>query len=269
MSLPPTPAGSAGTAATPKVLHTWTQDLRTHLHVHALVPCGALNAEGQWVTPKRGERFLFPVHALSRVFRGKFMAALSAAEWDGRLAKDPQPEASTRVERRRRLLRHDWVVYAKTALHGAAQVLDYLSRYTHRVAVSEERIVGIRGKDVLLRVRADSTGGKRCVRIDGPSFIARFLTHVLPKGFKRIRHYGWLGPAHKRERLAAARAALAMPAPNPIAAEQAADFMPRVARIDIDRCQHCHLGRWRIVQTLPPTLRWRAAPPIATARAPP
>lgn len=251
------------------VLHTWTQDLRTHLHVHALVPCGALTAEGQWVSPRRAERFLFPVRALSKVFRGKFMAALSAAEQNGVLDKDPQAGRMQRAARRARLLRHDWVVYAKTALHGAVEVLDYLSRYTYRVAVSDERILAIRGDDVLLRVRADATGGKRCVRIDGHTFIERFLTHVLPKGYKRIRHYGWLGPAHKRERLARAQRALAMPAPNPIAIEQTAEFMQRVAQIDIDRCRHCHIGRWRIVQTLHPTLRRRAAPPIATARAPP
>ena len=207
------------------VLHTWTQDLRTHLHVHALVPCGALGEAGQWLTPTRGERFLFPVHALSKVFRGKFMAALTKAEKSGGLPKDPQASVSQRAARRARLLRHDWVVYAKTALRGAGEVLDYLARYTYRVAVSDERILAIRGDDVLLRVRADDTGGKRCVRIDGQTFIERFLTHVLPQGYKRIRHYGWLGPAHKRERLARARRALAMPAPNPIAIEQAAEFM--------------------------------------------
>lgn len=251
------------------VLHTWTQDLRTHLHVHALVPCGALGEAGQWLTPKRGERFLFPVHALSKVFRGKVMAALIAAEQAGVLDQDPQADPLQRARRRARLKRHDWVVYAKTALRGPAEVLDYLSRYTYRVAVSEERILAIRGNEVLLRVRADHTGTKRCARIDGPTFIGRFLTHVLPKGFKRIRHYGWLGPAHKRERLALARRALAMPAPNPLAIEAAGDFMRRVAKIDIERCPHCHIGHWRLVRTLPSTLGRRPPPPLATARAPP
>ena len=97
----------------------------------------------------------------------------------------------------RQLMRHGWVVYAKTPLAGPEVVLDYLSRYTHRVAVSNERIVGIDAQGVRLRVRADDHGGKRTVHIDGQTFIARFLQHVLPPGFKRIRHYGLLSPAVK------------------------------------------------------------------------
>ena len=251
------------------VLHTWTQDLRRHIHVHALVPCGALGEDGHWRMPTRSERFLFPVHALSRVFRGKFLAALHSAERGGQLPGDPQSEVSARAERRRRLLRHDWVVYAKSALHGAGAVLDYLSRYTYRIAVSEERIVGIKGDDVLLRVRADGHGGKRCVRIDGTTFIDRFLSHVLPAGYKRIRHYGWLAPALKREQLSAVRAARALPAPNPIATEQADAFMRRVAQLDIHFCAHCGIGRWRNVQLQTASIARRSPASMQRARAPP
>lgn len=130
-------------------------------------------------------------------------------------------------------------------------MLDYLSRYTHRTAIGNERLVAIRGDEVLLRVRADERGGKRIVAVDGVQFVARFVQHVLPGGFKRIRHYGWLAPAAKTERLALARALLAMPAPNPRACEDAAAFMRRVAAIDVERCTHCHTGRWRCVQSLP------------------
>ena len=152
-------------------------------------------------------------------------------------------------------MRHDWVVYAKTPLAGPEVVLDYLSRYTHRVAVSNERIVGIDAKGVRLRVRADDQGGKRTVLIDGPTFIARFLQHVLPPGFKRIRHYGLLSPAVKPERLAHARAALAMPASNPRRCEDAAAFLQRVTGIEVSCCPHCRLGHWRTVQLLPPLAR--------------
>ena len=96
---------------------------------------------------------------------------------------------------------------------------------------------------------AANHGGKKTVRMGGVEFIGRFLQHVLPTGFKRIRHYGLLASAHKAQRLDAARAALAMPAPNPPAREAAADFMRRVASIDIEQCPHCH-ARWRLVQTL-------------------
>jgi hypothetical protein len=145
-----------GIGAFTLVLHTWTQDLRRHPHVHALMACGALKrttaADGTivpaWVGPKRSERFLFPVQALSRVFRGKFVDALTQAQAAGSLSADP---AGTENERRKRLTilrRHDWVVYAKTPLAGAAAVLDYLSRYTHRTAIGNERLVGISGVSV-------------------------------------------------------------------------------------------------------------------------
>ena len=161
------------------VLHTWTQDLRRHVHVHALMACGGLDADGRWCTPKRSPTFLFPVHALSRVFRGKVLDALRCASQAGELPLDPADTDVARQVRLKELTRHDWVVYAKTPLAGPEVVLDYLSRYTHRVAVSNERIVGIDAKGVRLRVRADANGGKRTVVIDGDTFIARFLQHVL------------------------------------------------------------------------------------------
>ncbi len=234
------------------VLHTWTQDLRRHVHLHVLIACGGLDEAGEWVEPKRDSRFLFPVHALSTVFRAKFLDALDAARDAGKLPRDPAADAKDYAERRRRLLKHPWVVYAKTPLGGPAEVLGYLSRYTHRTAISHERILAIRDGQVLLRVRADGKGGKKVIRIDGPDFIGRFLQHVLPPGFKRIRHYGLLSPARKGKRLAAAREALKAPAPSRAAVEAADAFMRRVAKIDIDKCPCCGQGTLRAVATLPP-----------------
>jgi hypothetical protein len=194
---------------------------------------------------------LFPVQALSRVFRGKFLDALRRAEDAGALPRDPAASAALRAQRRHALCAQGWVVYAKAPPAGPAALLDYLSRYTQRTAIGAERIVAIRGDKVLLRVRADAHGGKRVVAIDAVQFIARLLQHVLPAGFKRIRHYGLLAPAAKAERLALARAVLAMPQPNARATEDARAFMQRVAMIDIERCVHCRIGRWRCVQTLP------------------
>ena len=142
------------------------------------------------------------MHALSRVFRGKFLQALAQAGERAALPRDPADTATARQQRVRALRRHDWVVYAKTPLAGPAAVLDYLARYTHRTAIGNERLVAIDGDKVLLRVRADDTGGKRTVAMDGQQFIGRLLQHVLPPGFKRIRHYGLLAPAAKTERLA-------------------------------------------------------------------
>jgi Putative transposase/Transposase zinc-binding domain len=246
------PRWLAGVGAFTLVLHTWTQDLRGHVHVHALMACGALqlgvDGDGAWIEPKRSRRFLFPVHALSRVFRGKFVQALQQACDAGALPRDPAATAAARQQRAQALRQHDWVVYAKTPLAGPAAVLDYLARYTHRTAIGNERLVGIAGDKVLMRVRADDRGNKRAIAMPGEQFIARLLLHVLPSGFKRIRHYGLLAPAAKTERLATARRLLAMPQANPRALEDAQAFMRRVAGLEIECCSHCKQGRWRVIE---------------------
>ena len=268
------PRWLGGIGAFTLVLHTWTQDLRRHLHVHALMACGALDADaadgaGAWIEPKRARNFLFPVHALSKVFRGKFVQALQQASAAGVLARDSAGTALARQQRERALRRHDWVVYAKTPLAGPAAVLDYLSRYTYRTAIGEERIVAIEADKVRLRVRAGDTGGKRTIALDGEQFIGRFLQHVLPPGFKRIRHYGLLAPAAKTERLALARRLLAMPAANPQAREDAQAFMRRVAAIEIGCCPHRKLGRWRVLEQLSADRSALAAAIPASCRGPP
>ena len=241
---------TGGTPAFSLVLHTWTQDLQRHLHVHAVMACGVLDPGGHWSNPTRKPDFLFPVHALSRVFRGKFLAALAAAHRDHAIEHDPQGDAAAWGERHRQLLRHDWVVYAKTPLGGPAQVLEYLSRYTHRTAIGNERIRAVTPDKVAFTVRADTQGGKRLTRLPGAEFVRRFLLHVLPTGVKRIRHYGVLASACKADKLQAARAALQLPAVNPQATESAKDFMARVAQIDVLLCPCCQAGRLHVVQVL-------------------
>jgi len=244
-----------GTPAFSLVLHTWTQDLRRHIHVHAVMACGVLGKDAQWHVPARKPDFLFPVHALSRVLRGKFLAALAAAHRSGQIARDPQGDGQAWRERQRQLYQHDWVVYAKTPLGGPAQVLEYLSRYTHRTAIGNERMRAVDAGGVRFTVRADDRGGKRCIGLDGTEFVRRFLLHVLPRGIKRLRHYGVLASACKGAKLDAARQALNMPRPNPQAQESARDFMARVARRDVQQCPCCTLGRLRCVATLPGSSR--------------
>jgi len=209
------------------------------------------------------------LQALSRVFRGKFIQALQDASDAGTLPRDPAATDSARRQRVQALRRHDWVVYAKTPLAGPAAVLDYLARYTHRTAIGNERLVGIDGNEVRLRVRADATGGKGTIALEGTQFIARLLQHVLPAGFKRIRHYGLLAPAAKAQRMALARQLLAMPAPNPQAREDAQAFMRRVAAIEIDRCPHCKTGHWLTLQALAPLRGQALASSPASCRGPP
>ena len=242
---------AAGTPAFSLVLHTWTQDLATHLHLHAVMACGVLAKNGQWSAPARAPGFLFPVHALSRVFRGKFMAALSSARKAGKIERDPQGEAPAWCERHRQLYRHDWVVYAKTPLGGPAQVLEYLSCYTHRTAISNERISSIGQNAIAFKVRADAHGGKRTVRLPGVEFVRRVLRHVLPSGLKRIRHYGVLASSCKAVKLGAARLAFQMPVIDPRVVEPVRAFMARVARFDVDHCPYCATGRLHVSQALP------------------
>lgn len=251
------PRWLGGIPAFSLVLHTWQQDLGRHVHVHALMAGGALTATGEWQAAKR--EFLFPVQALSRVFRGKFVAALEAARNDGVFREEPALAAAPWRELKQQLFRHDWVVYAKEPLGGPAQVLEYLSRYTHRVAISNERILGIDGETVRFRVR-DAQHGKRTVCLPASTFIGRFLRHVLPQGFKRIRHYGLLGSAHKAAHLAAARAALNAPIPEPAVIESVAAFLKRVERFEWLCCPHCQQGRFAVLQGIAPTPR--TSPPM-------
>ena len=246
-----------GTPAFSLVLHTWTQDLRRHIHLHAVMACGVLGLDGQWHTPARKPDFLFPVQALSKVFRGKFMAALAAAHKAGKLERDPQGDDQSWRARQRQLYQHAWVVYAKTPLGGPAQVLEYLSRYTHRTAISNERIRSISEHEVAFTVRADGHAGgspnhsaKRLLRMQGCEFVRRFMLHILPSGIKRIRHYGVLASSCKAVKLAAARAALQMPAPDLRALECAQAFMARVSRLDVGLCPCCGRDRLRVTAVL-------------------
>jgi hypothetical protein len=239
-----------GTSAFSLVLHTWTQNLQRHIHLHAVMACGVLAKEGHWAAPARKPDFLFPVHALSRVFRGKFMVALAIAHKNGDIEHDPQREGAPWRARQKLLYQHDWVVYAKTPLGGPAQVLEYLSRYTHRTAISNERIRCVSKNEVTFMVRANDKGGKRLEKLDGAEFVRRFLLHVLPGGIKRIRHYGVLASACKKIKLNAARLALQMPAIDHQAMESAQEFMARVARIDVLRCPYCKVGTLHVVATL-------------------
>lgn len=244
----------SGTPAVSLVLHTWTQDLRLHIHVHAVMACGVLvqddQANAQWHEPTRKPNFLFPVQALSKVFRGKFLAALAKAHTTGELAHDPQSDGAAWAQRLKELYRHDWVVYAKTPLGGPAQTLEYLSRYTHRTAIGNERIKAVTPSEVLFSVRADEQGGKRIARLPGSEFVRRYLLHILPTGIKRIRHYGVLASACKTDKLKLARLALQMPQPSPRAAESAQAFMARVAKLETMQCPCCKVGMLKVVATL-------------------
>lgn len=252
-----------GQAAFTLVLHTWSQDLGLHIHLHAIMACGVL-AQGvgedgaQWHTPLKRADYLFPTRALSRVWRGKFMDRVRPLLHDhATQGEQVEMDEPTRVALApkdiRALWKKDWVVYAKTPLGGAAQVLAYLSRYTHRTAIGNERIRSISDAQVVFTARAKGPEGeqgkKRTLLMPGAEFIGRFMQHILPTGLKRIRHYGLLANP-QGSRLALARAALNMPAPSPVATECAQAFMQRVAQAQIRQCPACGHGHLVVVQVL-------------------
>jgi hypothetical protein len=239
------------------VLHTWGQSLTDHLHVHCLVSGGALGADGHWIYPHRG--FLFPVRALSQVFRGKFLAALQRAFDSDTLAlagsTAPLADSGHRARLFAALRAQSWVVYAKQPFAGPEQVLQYLGRYTHRIALTNNRLVSLDDESVRFRYKDYAHGNRRKVMgIDPQEFIRRYLLHVLPKGFMRIRHYGLSGNRAKCHKLAQARTALNAPRPAlpPAAPETIEAFWLRVAQLDIHRCPHCASGRLLRIGTLAP-----------------
>jgi hypothetical protein len=176
------------------VLHTWGQNLQHHPHVHCVVPAGGLTQDGSgWVSAS--PRFFLPVRVLSRVFRGKFTAALKQLLLQHQLQFHGSLQDLARPERFRQFLRQlfskEWVVYAKPPFGGAEHVLNYLARYTHRVAISNHRLVSFKQDQVSFRWKDYAAGGKQKVMtVSTDEFLRRFLIHVLPKGLVRIRHFG-------------------------------------------------------------------------------
>jgi len=258
------PRWAGGEIAATLVLHTWGQTLTQHLHLHALVAGGALRPDGRWIAARRG--FLFPVKALSKLFRGKFLDALSPAFAQQRLRLAGSTAVLTAPSAQRPFLaalqHKPWVVYAKHTLAGPEQVLEYLGRYVQRVAISNERLLAFEDGNVRFAYRDRARANRRkTMSLPATQFLERFLLHVLPQGFMRIRHYGLLANRHKRKRLAQARAALNTPAPAPALVESVADFCQRALGIDIHRCPACRIGRLHLIGTLAPQLTHRARPP--------
>jgi hypothetical protein len=240
------------------ILPTWGQNLSQHLHVHCIVTGGALARAGsRWIPAPRS--FLFPVRALATVFRAKYLAGLRHAFATGQLrfAGSTTPLAAPALFAAwlAQLRHHAWVVYAKPPFAGPEQVLDYLGRYTHRVALSNERLV--RHADGVVHFRwKDYADGDRLkvMALEAAEFIRRFLLHVVPDRFVRIRHFGLLANRPRQAKLARCRRLLAVhPAAAPGPPESVAALMLRLTGLDIERCPVCQHGRVRIVAILAPT----------------
>jgi hypothetical protein len=240
------------------VLHTWGQNLMHHPHVHCVVPGGGLSPDGgQWVSCRAG--FFLPVRVLSRLFRRLFLTALEDAfrrgelSFHGKLQELAAPGRFAEVVKR--VGAREWVVYAKPPFGGPSQVLSYLGRYTHRVALSNERLVGLKEGQVSFRWKDYRHGNQQQVMtLAASEFIRRFLLHVLPRGFQRLRHYGFLSNRQRAEKLERCRRLLGAgsvrdEALAPAATAPEAD----VGGEGLAPCPECHGGRMRRVEVLTAT----------------
>jgi putative transposase/transposase-like zinc-binding protein len=244
------PRHLGGTIGITAILHTWGQNLSQHVHLHCLVTGGALTRDrSQWLTGRSS--FLFPVRALSMVFRAKYLAALRRAFDTNRLRF---ADGTADLADRRpftafldRLHTTAWIVYAKRPFAGPEQVLGYLGRYTHRVALSNDRLVEHRDGHVRFRWKDYADHDRvKILTLETDEFLRRFLLHVVPNGFMRIRHFGLLSNRTRRETLARCRDLLGQPSTAAAGPESVAALMYRLTGIDLTRCPVCGEGRMQV-----------------------
>jgi Putative transposase/Transposase zinc-binding domain len=241
------------------VLHTWGSNLLHHPHLHCVVSGGGLSSDGTaWIACQA--RFFLSVRVLSRLFRRLFLEYLLKAFDAGKLEFFSSLES---LRDRCAFLDHlaptreaEWVVYAKRPFAGPEQVLDYVGRYTHRVAISNNRLLDIADGKVTFRYKDyRHEGQNKTMTLQAEEFIRRFLLHVLPDGFQRIRYYGFLGNRYRKQKLACCRKLLGMPVPEPPALEPAKkDYHERYEELtgySLWECPVCHQGRMLIVKILP------------------
>lgn len=250
--------GFEGQLGFTSVLHTWNQTLGAHAHLHVLLPAGTLACPPQeeWTFRRAPSRkWIFPVRALSTVFRARFMKGLrrlwknGRLEYYGNLRPLQATEAWQSLEDQ--AFAKDWVVYAKRPFGGPKAVLAYLGRYTHRVAISNARILEVNDHTVRFLYRDPNDAAKKKVmELSGPEFLRRFFLHVLPTGFTRIRHYGFLGTSVREKRLPLIRSLIGQSEPP----EQNTSPQQRLEQqtgIRLCACPHCKTGELRPVKLLP------------------
>jgi hypothetical protein len=231
------------------ILHTWGQTLMHHPHLHCVVPGGGLSPDGtRWISSRRS--YFLPVTVLSRVFRGKFLDYLAKAHQDGKLSctntltpfADPSAFHRLVADVRRK----PWVVYAKAPMAGPEHVLKYLARYTHRVAIANSRLLSLDGGTVRFRYTDYQAGTPSVMALDAVEFLRRFLLHVLPDRFVRIRHYGLLANRCRRDNVARCRALIQGGTEHDTGADRAATVTEEHATRS---CPLCRVGTMITVDT--------------------
>jgi hypothetical protein len=240
------------------VLHTWGQTLQLHPHLHCVVPAGGLSLDSsRWIACR--PRFLLPVRVLSALFRGLFLHYLNQAyeqgklQFDGELESLAQPHVFARLLKKTR--KKKWAVYAKRPFGGPQQVLDYLGRYTHRIAISNHRLLRLEDGRVTFSWKDYRDGDKtKQMTLDACEFIRRFLLHVLPGGFQKIRYFGWMANRHRASSLQLCRRLIGdtAQAPAPLALKDWRVCYRQLTGEDPDLCPACKRGRLIPVRVLLP-----------------
>ena len=251
--------GLRGKTGFTAILHTWDQKLLDHFHLHCVVAGGVLSYDSNRFIRAR-KNYLFHVKALSRVFRGKFIDFIKEAHTEGKLIF-PSHIKHLRCKREfcrllNQLWQKDWVVYAKAPFGGPEKVLDYLGRYTHRVAIANHRIIKVEDDFVTFRYRDRNDNDKlKIMKVAAEEFIRRFLLHVLPPAFMRIRHYGFLANPCKKRYLSASRKLLGLSPDIPEVPQRTMqDKMILLTGIDVTKCPLCRKGHMKFVVQLPKLL---------------
>ena len=245
------------------VLHSWGQNLMFHPHLHCVVPGGGLSPQGTRWIPCRHDFFL-PVKVLSCLFRRLFLEWLEKAFEDGQLkffsSLQERQDRKAFLRYLAPLRKKKWVVYAKKPFAGPQQVLDYVGRYTHRVAISNNRIVNLDDGQVTFRYKDYRNGSQqKTMSLSADEFIRRFLLHVLPEGFHRIRYYGFLGNRYRKEKLEQCRHLLGMlrrepDSPTEVAELHYRDRYQALTGSSLWECPACHRGRMIVIGEIPPSI---------------
>ena len=226
------------------VLHTWGQNLSQHVHLHCLVPGGALGTNDEWHAAS--SNYLFPVKALSRHYRGNLVSALRHSAREGKLNRITNDHEIDRVLDA--LMQKDWVVYSRHCLNRTDSVIGYLARYTHRIAISNQRLIDLQHDQVRFSYKDYRDDRQKIMALNYGEFIRRFLMHVLPKGFMRIRHYGLLANRCRAQSLQTIRKILATPAPHKAEASN-----PELVTYP---CPKCRQGRLIFKHKISPLRIW-------------
>lgn len=237
------------------LLHTWGQNLSLHPHLHCIVPNGGLKSDGSWQFPKRGKsNFLYPVKAMQKLYKGYFMQMLKELLIEPGWAFPPDfPKNKAFKDWKEELYKKDWVVYTKKPFGGVKSVVEYLGRYSHKVAISNGRILKIDDSSVTFSYKdyRQNCPQKQVMVLKGHEFLRRFSQHILPHGFRKVRSFGFIANASKAKSIKAARQALHVKQKELLhKAERRTLAKQRLFKKEVDRCPCCKVGKMVTVEVL-------------------